>query len=107
MRRLPGVLVNPNFSDAERQLTDLRDASRILGVELLVLKVTSESGFAGVFAALLKQRVGALLVASDPFLWAHREQLVALAARHAILLAEAAHWQEARRCGQSVDTPRR
>jgi putative tryptophan/tyrosine transport system substrate-binding protein len=79
-----GVLVNPNFSDAEGQLTDLRDASRILGVELLVLKVTGESGFAGVFATLVERRIGALLVAMDPFLYAHGDQLVALAARRAI-----------------------
>jgi putative tryptophan/tyrosine transport system substrate-binding protein len=79
-----GVLVNPNFSDAERQLTDLRDASRIFGVELLVLRVTSESAFTGAFATLVERRIGALLVAMDPFLYANGDQLVALTARHAI-----------------------
>jgi putative ABC transport system substrate-binding protein len=79
-----GVLVNPKFSDAERQLTDLRDASRILGVQLLVLKVTSESDFAGVFATLVERRIGALLIASDPFLYVNGDQLVALTTRHAI-----------------------
>jgi putative ABC transport system substrate-binding protein len=79
-----GVLVNPNYSDAERQLTDLRDASRILGVELLVLKVSSESGFAGVFATLVERRAGSLLVAMDPFLYTRGYQLVALTAQHAI-----------------------
>jgi putative ABC transport system substrate-binding protein len=79
-----GVLVNPNYSDAERQLTDLRDASRILGVELLVLKVSSESGFAGIFATLVERRTGSLLVAMDPFLYTHGYQLLALTSHHAI-----------------------
>jgi putative ABC transport system substrate-binding protein len=79
-----GVFVNPNYSDAERQITDLRDASRIFGVELLVLKVTSESGFAGAFETLVERRIGGLLVAMDPFLYAYGDQLVVLTARHAI-----------------------
>jgi putative tryptophan/tyrosine transport system substrate-binding protein len=78
------VLVNPNYSDAERQLVDLRDASQTLGVELLVLKITSESGFASIFATLAERHIGALFVAMDPFLYAHIDQLVALIARHKI-----------------------
>jgi ABC-type uncharacterized transport system substrate-binding protein len=53
-------------------------------VELLVLKVTSESDFAGIFATLVERRIGALLVAMDPFLYANSDQLVALMTRHAI-----------------------
>jgi putative ABC transport system substrate-binding protein len=79
-----GVLVNPNFSDAERQLMDLHDASRTLGVELLVLKVTHESDLAMIFATLAERHIGALFVAMDPFLYAHGYQLIALTARHGI-----------------------
>jgi putative tryptophan/tyrosine transport system substrate-binding protein len=79
-----GALVNPNFSDAERQEMDLREASRVLGVELLVLEGSSESDFAGIFATLVERRVEALFVAMDPFLFAHGDQLIALAARHGI-----------------------
>jgi putative tryptophan/tyrosine transport system substrate-binding protein len=79
-----GVLVNPNFSGTERELKDLHDASRILGVELFVLKVASESGVAGAFATLVERNIGALLVASDPFLYGQRDQIIALAVRHAI-----------------------
>jgi putative ABC transport system substrate-binding protein len=79
-----GALVNPNFSDAERQVMDLREASRVLGVELLVLEGRSESDFAGIFVALVQRQVGALFVAMDPFLFAHGDQLIALAAHYGI-----------------------
>jgi putative ABC transport system substrate-binding protein len=37
-----------------------------------------------VFANLVQQKVGALLVSADGFLSSHRDQIVALAARHAM-----------------------
>jgi putative ABC transport system substrate-binding protein len=77
------VLVNPHFSGTE-QLKDLHEAARILGLELLVLEASSEGGITAAFATIVEQRIGALLVASDPFFLDQREQLVALTARHAI-----------------------
>jgi putative tryptophan/tyrosine transport system substrate-binding protein len=79
-----GVLANPNFPDTERQLKDLRDASSVLGMELLVLQVSIESGIAAAFVTLVEQHIGALLVTSDPFLYGQRGQLITLAAQHAI-----------------------
>jgi putative tryptophan/tyrosine transport system substrate-binding protein len=78
------VLVNPNYPDAETQLRELQEAARTIGVQLLVLKASSEGDFDTVFATLIQQRTGALLVASDPFLFSRRDQLVSLAARHAV-----------------------
>jgi putative tryptophan/tyrosine transport system substrate-binding protein len=79
-----GVLVNPNFSGTERELKDLQDAARVLGVELLVLKVIDDSGVASAFETLTERAIGALLVTSDPFLYGQRDQVIALAARHPI-----------------------
>jgi putative tryptophan/tyrosine transport system substrate-binding protein len=78
------VLVNPNYPDAETQLREVQEAARTIGVQLLVLKASSEGDFDMAFATLIQQRTGALLVASDPFFFSRRDQLVSLAARHAV-----------------------
>jgi putative ABC transport system substrate-binding protein len=65
-------------------LKDLSTAAHAIGLELVILRASTESGIDDAFANLVEQRIGALLVASDPFLYNQRDQLVALAARHAI-----------------------
>jgi putative ABC transport system substrate-binding protein len=78
------VLVNPNYSPAEKQLRDVQEAVARLGVQLVVLRANTESDFAGAFAELAEQRAGALLVTASPFFNSQREQLIVLAARHAV-----------------------
>jgi putative ABC transport system substrate-binding protein len=79
-----GVLANPNNPVSEPQLKELHDAARTLDRQLLVLKASTESDFAAVFAAVDQQRVDALLIAADPFFDDRRAQLVSLAARHKV-----------------------
>jgi putative ABC transport system substrate-binding protein len=79
-----GVLVNPNNAIAEEQLINLRAAARLLGLQILAFKVTTESDIEATFAALVLERARAVLVGSDAFLFSRRVQLVGLAARHAI-----------------------
>jgi putative tryptophan/tyrosine transport system substrate-binding protein len=78
------VLVNPNYSAAENQLRDVEEAAARLGVQLVVLRANAISDLAGAFADLAQQRAGALLVTASPFFNSRREQLVVLAARHAV-----------------------
>jgi putative ABC transport system substrate-binding protein len=78
------VLINPNFSDAENQLRDVQGAAARLGVQLVVVRANAESDFDATFATLVQKRVGALLVCASPFFNAKRQQLVVLAARHAV-----------------------
>jgi putative ABC transport system substrate-binding protein len=78
------ALVNPDYPDAATQIKEVEEAARTLGLQIHILKARIESDFDTAFAILVQQRAGALLVASDPFLFSRREQLAALAARHAV-----------------------
>jgi putative tryptophan/tyrosine transport system substrate-binding protein len=79
-----GVLVNPNYSEAEGQLRDLQDAAHAMGLQIQVLLASNDSEIDAVFEAMPQQRIDALLQAADPFLDTRREKLVGLVARQAI-----------------------
>jgi len=82
--RMIGVLFNPNSPTAEHQMSEAQGAARTLGLELHVVRASSELDFEPAFAALVRQRVAALLVETSPFFNSRREPLIALAARHAL-----------------------
>jgi putative ABC transport system substrate-binding protein len=61
-----------------------QEAAGVKGVRLHVLKASTESEINAAFASLVQVHAGALLVAPDPFFTSRRDQLVALASRHAV-----------------------
>jgi len=79
-----GLLVNPTSANAEIQLKDVPAAAHTLGLKIVVLNASGERDFDAAFAALVQQRAGALVVGSDPLFYNRRQQLAAMAARHAI-----------------------
>jgi len=81
---LIALLVNPTSPVAEPQTQDAQAAARALGLKLIVLGAVTENDFDQIFATIVQQHAAALFVSADPFLSSRREQLVALAARHAI-----------------------
>jgi putative tryptophan/tyrosine transport system substrate-binding protein len=81
---LIATLMNPNFPDAESQLRDVEAAARALGLQHIILRASSEREIDTAFATMARPSGGALNVTVDPFFLARRDQIVALAARHAI-----------------------
>ena len=82
--RAIALLVNPNTPYADPMMRDAREAARARGVQLHVLKASTESEIDAAFASLVQLLAGALVVGTDGFFSSRRDQLVALAARHAV-----------------------
>jgi putative ABC transport system substrate-binding protein len=79
------MLVNSNNLNAETDTKDVREAAQTLGLQLRILNASNDRDLDAVFATLVQLRPSALIVGSDPFLNSRSEQqLVALAARHAV-----------------------
>jgi putative ABC transport system substrate-binding protein len=79
-----GMLLNPNYADAEIQVKEAQEAALTLGLRLRILKASSEAELNIAFATFGQQQTGGLLVANDAVFLSRREQLAALAARYAI-----------------------
>jgi putative tryptophan/tyrosine transport system substrate-binding protein len=78
------LLTNPNNPESARQPAELQNAARAIGLQLILLTATTASDIDTAFTAMVQNRVGALLVGSDPFFGNRREQIIALAVQHAI-----------------------
>ena len=73
------LLVNPTIPASERMMPAVQEAAQANGVQLLVLKASTESEINAAFASLVHRQAGALIVSSDAFFFSRREQIVALA----------------------------
>jgi putative tryptophan/tyrosine transport system substrate-binding protein len=78
------LLVNPTVSATEGVIKDMQEAARTKGVQLPILKASTESEIETVFAAFAQQQAAGLVVGVDSFFTSQREQLVALASRYAV-----------------------
>jgi putative ABC transport system substrate-binding protein len=79
-----GVLADPAFPPTPSIIADLQAAARALGQQLVIAYARTDSDLEPAFATLSQQRVGAVLVSGGSFFFQRREQLAALAARHAL-----------------------
>ena len=82
--RVIALLVNPNDPRAEGLIRDMQEAARTKGVQLPILKASTEGEIDAAFTTLVQLPAGALVVSADPLFSSRREQLVALASRHAV-----------------------
>ena len=76
-------LVNPNNSNTVNRTTEMQETARKMGRQLHTVAAGTKDELELAFAAV-QGHAGAIFVPPDPFFTARREQLVALAARHAI-----------------------
>jgi putative ABC transport system substrate-binding protein len=82
-----GLLVNPNFPDTGTMTRDAQAAADAHGKKLVVVGASKEREFEPAFSTLRQQGIEALLLPAEAFFVSRREQLVALAARHAMAAA--------------------
>ena len=78
------IALNPNSPTSSNQLKNLQVAAETLGMELILLRATTEQEFDSVFGAVNQSRAGGLVFSSDPYFAFRSQQLAALAARHAV-----------------------
>jgi putative ABC transport system substrate-binding protein len=78
------LLVDPNNPSTEHMMPGVQEAARAKGVQLHILKASTESEIDAAFATLVQWQTRALVVSADPFFFSRREQLAALATRHAV-----------------------
>jgi ABC-type uncharacterized transport system substrate-binding protein len=75
------LLFNPANPDTGPSVNGVEAAARVLGVEHQVLQVRDPNEFENAFAAMSKERAGALIVLADPMFLTHGTRIVGLAAK--------------------------
>jgi putative ABC transport system substrate-binding protein len=78
---LIGVLLNPAFPPAVRQLQELEQAAHTIGQRIVIKNASTDEELDAAFGVLVQERIGALLVAADPYFDTRRERIIALAAQ--------------------------
>jgi putative tryptophan/tyrosine transport system substrate-binding protein len=80
-----GFLGNPKDPTYEAAARDAQAAAEALGHTLVIVTASSASDIDPAFAALAQRKIAALFVNADPLYTVHAPQILALAARHAML----------------------
>ena len=78
------LLLDQNVPDAASQATQVQEAARTLGLQVIVLNARTDSDIDTAFASLVQARAGSLIVGAGASLVNRREKIIALAKRHAI-----------------------
>jgi len=79
-----GFLLNPGSPNAAFDLPDMEAAAHALGRQLIPMNASDEREIDTAFAAFIQRHVDAVIIQAEPFLFSRRDQLIALAARHAL-----------------------
>src|SRR5262249_55883320 len=99
------LLINPtNRLLTEPYVNEVQVAARTLGVQLVVLRASTDSEIDNGFTTMIEQRISALMVGPDALLRSPCAYIAGVALRHAILAIYP--WREGPRAGglMSYDT---
>jgi putative ABC transport system substrate-binding protein len=79
-----GILLNPNYPQAESHLRDMQEAARAVGLQIHVLRASTDREIEAAFESVAQHTILALAVSADPFFDTRRDKIVASAARYAV-----------------------
>src|SRR5215469_12722472 len=86
------LLVNPGNPNAHTDAPEIQAAADTLGLHIEVVEANTDGDLEVAFTTMIQRRAGALVMLADPFLFARREQIVALATRYAIPAIYPVRW---------------
>jgi putative ABC transport system substrate-binding protein len=79
------LLLNPSSpEESQLDIQGMQTAARIIGLEMIVVRASTEQEIESVFATIIQQRAVALVLGVEAYLSSRREQIAALALRHAL-----------------------
>jgi len=85
------LLVNPTNPNTESTVRDVDVTALAMGMQIKVLKASTNREVDEAFATFVHERPDALFVTGDPFFNSRRLQLALLAARHAVPASYSSH----------------
>jgi putative ABC transport system substrate-binding protein len=80
--RLVYILINPNNAGVAQDLPSIVGAAGPLGINLEVVKASTEDEIDAAFSIVARERAQALMVMNDAFLQLRRNQITGLCTRH-------------------------
>jgi putative ABC transport system substrate-binding protein len=79
-----GMLEDLNSPGTEAERTDVQAAAKAIGLQLIIIDVSSDGDIETALTSFVQRGAGALLVGAGAFLTSNRDSIAAVAARHAI-----------------------
>jgi ABC-type uncharacterized transport system substrate-binding protein len=79
-----GVLVNPNYPDADLQVREVQEAAVAIQRKIIIASARTEGDLDAAFATLVQHGANAFFTTNDPYFNSLRNQIVTLAARYAL-----------------------
>jgi ABC-type uncharacterized transport system substrate-binding protein len=78
------LLTDPNAPETEVEAKDVLAEALNFGQQIQVLNAGNQSDLVSAFGTLVQRQAGGLIVTGDAFLLGRRDEIVGLAARHAV-----------------------